>query len=518
MSAIWTGVSGLLAYSDGITNTGNNLANASTTGFKSSRMLFSDMLSNMAGGTSDGSQIGMGVQVGSVSMSTTVGGVQNASNSMDMAIDGEHGYFIVKNPNNDKVYYTRDGSFNFDTNGYLTTSTGNQVQGWAVDQDAVTAAKRTGKTLSEVPTTGTVTDIQIKDFTLPAQATGSVTMEVNLDSTTDPETLDATNPFFTMFTNYNATNSPPVANSDYSTQVKAYDSEGGAHTLTTYYSKTKDENGKEYWEYMVTAPPEEDGSTTTAGTTKAGVLMIGTLTFSAQGELENQTAFTPSGDPTSLSNWTQATIDSNGVPQMNATFVSKTNPSTVLASQAIEYKTGLSTSEKAWSSSAPTSAAGIGTLASANAGYTPAATVNEATCTTNYATSSYTLNSKNDGYASGELVSTSVDENGVISGTFSNGQTADLYVVTLADFKNPTDLYREGNNLLSATSASGAATTGRAKSGVFDGISGYSLESSNVDMATEMVNLITLQRAFDSNSKVVSTADEIMQKTLEIKR
>ncbi|WP_029459341.1 flagellar hook protein FlgE [Solidesulfovibrio alcoholivorans] len=518
MSAIWTGVSGLLAYSDGITNTGNNLANSGTTGYKSSRMLFADMLSNMAGGTSDGSQVGTGVQVGSVSMTTTTGSIQDASNSMDMAIGGEHGYFIVKNPDNDKVYYTRDGSFNFDTNGYLTTSAGNQVQGWAVDQDAVTAAKRNGTTLSEVPTTGTVTDIQITDFTLPAQATGSVTMEVNLDSTTDPESLDATNPYFTMFTNYDATNDTPVASSDYSTQTTVYDSEGGEHTLTTYYSKVKDENGKEYWEYMVTVPPDEDGSSTTADTTKAGVLMIGTLTFSAQGVLENQTAFTPSGDPTSLSNWTQATIDSNGVPQLSATFVSKTDSTTVLSAQSIEYKTGLSTSEDAWSANAPTTAADIGTLASANAGYTPAATVNEATCTTNYATSSYTLNSESDGYASGELVSTSVDENGVISGTFSNGQTADLYVVALADFKNPTDLYREGNNLLSATSESGTATTGRANSGVFDGITGYALETSNVDMATEMVNLITLQRAFDSNSKVVTTADEMMQKALEIKK
>ncbi len=518
MSAIWTGVSGLLAYSSGITNTGSNLANAGTTGYKSSRMLFSDMMSTLAGGTSDGSQVGMGVQVGSTSMTTTVGGIQDATNSMDMAIGGEHGYFVVKNPTNDKVYYTRDGSFNFNTDGYLVTSTGNQVQGWAVDQAAVTAAKRNGTSLSTTPTTGTATDIQIKDFTLPAQATSSVSMAVNLDSTTDPQTLDASNPYFTTFTNYDATSSPPVANSDYSTQVKVYDSEGGEHTLTTYYSKVKDENGKEYWEYMVTVPPAEDGSSS-AGTTKAGVLMIGTLTFSAQGELENQTAFTPSGsDPTNLSNWTQATVDSNGVPQMNATFVSKTDSTKTLASQSIEYKTGLSTSEKAWSASAPTTAADIGTLASANAGYTPSATVNSATCSTNYATSSYTLDSKSDGYASGELISTSVDENGVISGTFSNGQTSALYVVALADFRNPTDLYREGNNLLSATSASGTATLGRANAGVFDGITGYSLESSNVDMATEMVNLITLQRAFDSNSKVVTTADEMMQKAMEIKK
>jgi len=519
MSAIWTGVSGMLSYSQGIANTSNNLANTNTVGFKSSRMLFADMISDLAGGTSDNSQIGTGVQVGSVSMSTDVGGLASASQSMDMAIDGEHGYFIVKDPTNDKQYYTRAGDFNFNTDGYLVSPTGDQVQGWAVDQDAVTKAQRSGAVLSEVPVTGPVTDIRIKDFTLPAQATGSVTMVTNLDSMSDPGTLDATDPYFSMFKSYNATNTPPVAQSSYSSDIKVYDSEGSAHTLTVNYSKVTDTAGKEYWEYMVTVPPGEDGSSTTSGTTKAGVLMIGTLTFSAQGVLENQTAFTPSGgDPTNLSSWTQASLSSSGVPQMNATFRSASNASNILPSQTMEFKTGLSTSGASWNASSPTTAAGIGSLAAANAGYVASTTRNAVACTTNYATSSYTQTQSQDGYAKGELTATNVDENGVVSGTFSNGQTKDLYVVALADFRNPTDLRREGNNLLSATTDSGAATIGRANSGVYDGVSGYSLESSNVDMATEMVNLITLQRAFQSNSKVVTTADAMMEKALEIKK
>jgi flagellar hook protein FlgE len=518
MSAIWTGVSGLLSYSSGLANTSNNLANTGTTGYKSSRMLFADLISEMAGGTSDGSQIGTGVEVGSVSMSTDVGSLQSASQSMDMAITGEHGYFTVKNPDNDKIYYTRDGSFNFDVNGYLTTSTGMQVQGWAVDQAAVSAAEASGATLSEVPTTGTATDIKITDYTSAAQATSSVSMITNLDSQAATGDLDATDPYFTMFKNYDAANSPAVADSDYSTSITVYDSEGGAHELTTYYSKVKDESGKEYWEYMVTVPPEDDGSSTTGGTSKAGVLMIGTMTFSAEGTLENETAFTPSGsDPTSLSSWTQASLSGSGSPQMSATFNSASNGNT-LASQTITYKNGLSASNASWSADAPASAADIGSLASANAGFSAATTKNAVNSTTNYATSSSTISSNQNGYASGVLTGTSVDENGVISASYSNGQTRDLFVVALADFRNPTDLYREGNNLLSATTESGDATLGRANSGVFDSISGYTLETSNVDMASEMVNLITLQRAFQSNSKVVTTADEMMQKALEIKR
>lgn len=518
MSAIWTGVSGLLTYSQGIANSATNLANSGTVGYKSSRMLFADMVSEMAGGTSDNSQMGTGVAVGTVSMNTSVGDLSSASGSMDMAITGERGYFTVKDPDTDAISYTRAGNFNFDTDGYLVTATGEHVQGWAVDQDAITSAERTGTILSEVPTTGDVTDIQIKDFSVDGQATGQVTMDVNLDSTTTPGELDASNPYFTMFTNYNAENDPAISDADYSTEMTVYDAEGGKHTLTTSYSKVTDENGKEYWEYMVTVPPEDDGNTATAGTSKAGVLMIGTLTFSAQGVLENETAFSPSGgDATDLSNWTQASVDASGVPQISATFNSDTSGS-ALASQSISFKTGLSSSEKAWNSDAAATAADIGTSATANAGFTISSTENDATCTTNYATSSYTLSSEQDGYAPGELISTSVDENGVISGTFSNGQTKDLYVVTLAEFRNPTDLYREGNNLLSATADSGEATYGRANSGIFDSISGYSLEQSNVEMATEMVNLITLQRSFESNSKVVTTADSMMQTALSIRK
>jgi len=116
------------------------------------------------------------------------------------------------------------------------------------------------------------------------------------------------------------------------------------------------------------------------------------------------------------------------------------------------------------------------------------------------------------------MTATNVDNDGVLWGTFTNGQTKALYVVALANFVNPTDLRRDGNNLLSATTESGKATVARANTGVLDGISGNSLETSNVDMATEMVNLIVNQRAFQANSKVVTTAEDMMAKALEIKK
>ncbi|NMC49916.1 MAG: flagellar hook-basal body complex protein, partial [Desulfovibrio sp.] len=134
------------------------------------------------------------------------------------------------------------------------------------------------------------------------------------------------------------------------------------------------------------------------------------------------------------------------------------------------------------------------------------------------ATSSYTLTANQNGYGDGYLTDLYVDGDGIITGSYSNGLDLGLYVVALADFVNPNGLRNEGGNLYSATAEAGAKIEGAPGTGIFDAVAGYTLESSNVDMATEMVTLITLQRAFQSNSKVVTTADEMMKKAMEVKR
>lgn len=521
MGSIWTGLSGLTAYSDAIAVVSNNLANSSTTGFKSSRILFSDLVSAMAGGTSDGSQVGTGVGVGSVSLTTSTGGYATTDSTLDMAIDGEDGYFQVRKPLSDEIYYTRAGAFNFNIDGYLVNAQGLRVQGWQVDSDAITAAETAGTVLSEVPITGDQTDIQITDFTLPAKATSSVSLITNLDSETEIKSTDATDPYFSMFKSYDATSGTLASNADYSTSLTVYDAEGTAHDLTVYYKKAANSSGKEYWEYMVSMDPSEDGNAITSGTTKGGVLMIGTLTFDASGELENQTAYTLASDATdatSLSSWTLATLSTaDGIPEFSATFLSASSGS-VLSSQTIEFATGLSVSGASWSSIVPTTAAGIGTTAALNAGYDSDKTKNEATSTTNYATTSYTLNSSANGYPSGKFKDAYVDKDGVLYGLFTNGKTEPLWVLSLADFTNKSGLTSEGNNLYSADDDAGVMTIGRANSGKFDGVVGNTLEDSNVEMATEMTNLIIYQRAFESNSKVVTTANEMMQKAMEIVR
>jgi flagellar hook protein FlgE len=112
----------------------------------------------------------------------------------------------------------------------------------------------------------------------------------------------------------------------------------------------------------------------------------------------------------------------------------------------------------------------------------------------------------------------SVSSEGIISGTYSNGQILDLYQITLANFNNPNGLYKEGSNLYSETLASGVAYTNSPGEGGLGKISANSLEQSNVDLATEFVKMIIAQRGFQANSKVITTTDEILQELMTLKR
>ncbi len=137
---------------------------------------------------------------------------------------------------------------------------------------------------------------------------------------------------------------------------------------------------------------------------------------------------------------------------------------------------------------------------------------------TQYSSSSKTTYVGQDGYAPGVLQSVSVSQNGVISGTYDNGQILQLYQITLANFDNPQGLKKEGGNLYSATLDSGNAYTNAPGQGGTGKISSNSLEGSNVDLATEFVKMIVAQRGYEANSKVITTTDQILQSLMNIKQ
>ncbi|ADH85878.1 flagellar hook-basal body complex protein [Desulfurivibrio alkaliphilus] len=142
----------------------------------------------------------------------------------------------------------------------------------------------------------------------------------------------------------------------------------------------------------------------------------------------------------------------------------------------------------------------------------------EAMFTTQYANSSTTIYQDQNGFAAGFLQSVSVDTAGIITGNFSNGQVLMQAKVALADFANLQGLHKVGGNIFRATTQSGAPVTGEPGTNGLGEIAPNSLEMSNVDLGTEFVKMITTQRGFQANSKMITTTDEMLNELINIKR
>ncbi|MDF1614671.1 flagellar hook-basal body complex protein [Desulfurivibrio dismutans] len=142
----------------------------------------------------------------------------------------------------------------------------------------------------------------------------------------------------------------------------------------------------------------------------------------------------------------------------------------------------------------------------------------EAMFTTQYANSSTTIYQDQNGFAAGFLQSVSVDTAGIITGNFSNGQVLMQAKVALADFANLQGLHKVGGNIFRATTQSGAPVTGEPGTNGLGEIAPNSLEMSNVDLGNEFVKMITTQRGFQANSKMITTTDEMLSELINIKR
>ena len=596
-ASLYSGTSGLKAHGEDMTVIGNNISNVSTIGFKASRMYFEDALSQQITTASGGGQVGRGVSVGAVMGDFSQGSLESTTEATDLAVGG-NGFFMVSPAGQELNYYTRAGNFRFDEDGYLVDPHGYRLQGWAVQKENTSAAASGGATSSVttgVKIKGVPTDVKLENFQSPPQATSRVDMIVNIDSQSEDRTTDNGtvleagaydgSPFTAVFEKWDGTATPPLGDSQYAYQstIKVYDENGTSHNMTIYMDPvldpdvTENSGGKRYMEYIVTVPPGEDNrefwGTAGIDATKRGILMAGTLTFNAAGELENMSAFTinnpydlepeEAGGPTFLStaadieNWTPANFSQNGYPVCTANFLGAENAS-VTASEAtynagtpipaiavnnssnIEVNFGLRNKDAAWTDSTST----LADLRDIFVGVAPAdptdpaqvaaaaalassrltdingmvSTEISALSTTSYSTGSTTIFQAQDGYTAGFLQNISVDRDGVITGRYSNGQVLQLFAVTLATFNNNYALYREGGNLFSETRSSGPPITGLANTGGKGSIASNSLEQSNVDLATEFVKMITTEKGFQANSKTITTVDQMLTVLIQLKR
>jgi flagellar hook protein FlgE len=236
--------------------------------------------------------------------------------------------------------------------------------------------------------------------------------------------------------------------------MSIYDSLGNAHTANIYFKKTADNT----YDYHVLVPTNDitPGST---GNTEIGT---GTLNFTTNGALNTVTTTTP------------ATVSFAGAT----------------AGQAIALNFGT-----------PISANGTGLDG-----------------TTQFGSPANVSSQSQDGYASGDFSGVSVDGQGVVTGLYTNGQKVAMSQLAVAKFRDDEGLGRAGQNLWIDTRESGTAALGTAGSGGRGATTGGALEGSNVDLATEFVNMIQHQRSFSANSKTITTADEMLQELISIKR
>jgi flagellar hook protein FlgE len=137
---------------------------------------------------------------------------------------------------------------------------------------------------------------------------------------------------------------------------------------------------------------------------------------------------------------------------------------------------------------------------------------------TGYPLPSSTSATNTDGYPPGNLTSLIVDGEGIIQGVFTNGQVVELAQLAVAQFNNPKGLIRMGRNLYAETNASGNPSIGAADTGGRGTVIGSSLESSNVDIATEFTRMLVFERGYQANSKIITASDTITQTAIGLVR
>lgn len=378
-ASMWTAVSGLMVHGNKMNVVGNNLANVSTIGFKSQRADFCDFLYVGAGSVSGNTQIGQGAATYAILGDFSQGSFESTNSVTDIAIDG-NGFFKVRKPFSENMFYSRAGDFYFNADRELQNPEGYLLQGWKVNNRKSITFNNGSTNLGTDQTSktafvgyGSPVDIVLDSWNIIPQQTTNVTFTMGLTNTQESDhTTDADDPMTALFRQWDAKKDPPMADTAYAAQssLKVYDEGGITHELTVYYDKvnasTVDSNGNKasdiyglpagytMYEYMVTMPPSEDKRTyggtfdpekgTLSGETTfyssnpdnikrtAGVLMTGHLIFNGSGELVDQTAYTyaaqespsanvqPSNNPDDLSAWQPTKFSNNGLPTFAPNF------------------------------------------------------------------------------------------------------------------------------------------------------------------------------------------------------
>lgn len=483
MRSLYSGVSGLKVHQTKMDVIGNNIANVNTIGFKASTVQFSDVFyqttqsasgANPLTGTAgtNAKQIGLGATLSSITASmSTQGGSQRTDNATDIMITG-NSFFVVNNGNGN--YFTKNGSFTIDGSGYLATESGYYVMGWSPDPDDPNKIKQ-----------DTVNKIAIQtpeNSTTPPEATTNVTLKGNIDKTDSNLTGDG-----------------------YIISSEFYDNLGNAYTAKFKLTETTSANASEKAYLLdIVDIVDKDGKSAVSNANGATPL-INAVTFGGA---------TYTYDATT--NQLKAGSSTSQVLRFNATTGAFIGTGTTGTTASLDLK--LTTA----SDTAATANAKASTLFGKEGVITydcSSITQYSTTGACSISSSKGSLDNIGAGKKVGNLSGISIQQDGKIYGTYDNGTSKLLGQIAVATFSNPSGLESIGGSLFAATQNSGefdgkgvdvTADGGKFSTGV--------LEMSNVDLSSEFTNMITTQRGFQANSRIITTSDTLLEELINLKR
>ncbi|MBD1390829.1 flagellar hook protein FlgE [Neiella sp. HB171785] len=468
-------LSGLNASQKDLDVTANNIANVNTYGFKESRAEFADVYSSSIF-TNSQTKVGEGVTTAAVAQQFNQGSFLFTNNSLDMAVDGE-GFFATSPELGDQIVnLTRAGAWKLDAENYVVNSAGEYLRTFPVNPDG---------TVSSISLASTQ-PLQIPSSAGDPTATENVDISVNLPSSAAAPNDGAAPPGPVPFD----WNDPDSYNA--ATSVTVYDSLGQSYVQTTYYRKDFDEaTNPNRWEVYYTISNGTDTVPLSIDHTANGA---GDVYPDGSG-LEQTGAVTPGPGDTA-----GHYIEFNSDGTLNN--INNNNNVTTIPIGAI-------------AAPPPGTSPGAG-LDMGGADVTQQITINQSN-PTQYA-SAFQVNSlTQDGITVGRLTGIDIATNGLVQATYSNGFTEPLGKIALVTVANSQGLAQIGNTSWQTTQASGEPLAGEPDAGSFGKIRSGTIEQSNVNLTTELVDLITAQRNFQANSRALEVNNTITQNILQIR-
>lgn len=483
MRSLYSGVAGLKTHQTRMDVIGNNIANVNTTAYKYQSMTFADLMyqttqsasgANEYRGGINARQIGLGAKTSAIKTAITQqGSAQTTNDPFDIMISGE-AFFVVSDGNQN--LFTRDGSFYVDGVGNLCmTSTGYTVMGWQPDPENPALIRR--------ETVSALRIMSAANMTYPPEATTQATISGIVDS----------------FDHQVNSIDGRIMNLEF------YDNRGYKYTAQFSLHAIGDDADKTGSFYIkLDKVLDSDGKNVMEGNEDAFQFGSGTAAIK---DAEGNNITSPTGEP-----------DANGQPQdedVTNAIVIQFDPGTGKF-QYVGNQAGLDN----------------GTATSADLVLSD---VNFSNITIDFSdTSNYNKNGTSTmgalagnerqaglgaGRKVGEMIGVSVDQSGMIYASYDNGQTKLLGQIAVATFANASGLEKHGDNLYSASMNSGSfdgigvdisTTGGRMDSGV--------LEMSNVDLSSEFTEMITTQRGFQANSRIITVSDTLLEELTNLKR